>query len=398
MTKAINIHIIIGFITVFLVYSLCSYAQQPKQNFEWQGETREYYTYIPASYDSENGMPVMVFLHGFDGGIDSYNSSINFQQAADQFHWMIVLPQALAAQYSMWGVNVPVGNTWNSGIEMTIMGSPFVPNSDVDDAGFLLALVDSLGNDYALNLDSLFFAGFSMGAFMTHRMAIEHSDRIRAVAAASGLIPVCYANSTPAQHISVLHIHGTDDSTVKPDGTASPIPLMGEMTLGLSVDATIDYWRNANQCGSEAETIAYPDTENDGMLFSQETYTNNTDNTKVALLTVDGGGHQWYEDGHDVQYLTVIHDFFTGHNSYIPTGIENESYLPDLTVFPNPAYKTITVESSNETQLFVYNSDGRIMGTIYLSKGANAIDISSYSAGLYLLRTLDGQQSSLIIR
>ena len=398
MMKNKKIFHIFSLMAIFMAFTLWSNAQPPKQTFPWQGQDREYYAYVPASYNSSDRLPVMVFLHGFDGGIDSYSSSINFQQAADQFHWMIVLPQALAAQYSMWGMSVPVGNTWNSGIEMTIMGSPFVPNSDVDDAGFLLALVDYLGNEYTLNTDSLFFAGFSMGAFMTHRMAIEHSDRIRAVAAASGLIPVCYAESTPAQHISIMHIHGTADSTVKPDGTASPIPLMGEMTLGLSVDATIDYWRNANQCGAEAETITYPDTENDGMLFSQETYTNTTDNTRVAHVTVNGGGHQWYEDGHDVQYLTLIHDFFTGHNSYIPTDINESSSIQDLTIYPNPAYNTIIVESPSNTQLFIHSTDGCMIATRPLSGGNNVIDISSFSAGLYLLRTTDGQSSSLIVK
>ena len=386
--------------TIILVSTMITYAQQPKQTFQWQGEDREYYIYVPESYDGDNDqLPVLVFLHGFDGGIDSYNSSINFQQAADQFHWMIVLPQAMTAHYDIGGfISMPIGSTWNSGIEMTIMGNPFVPNSDVDDAGFLLALVDELGTSYTLDSDSLFFTGFSMGAFMTHRMAIEHPDRINAVAAASGLIPLCYAESTPSEHISVLHIHGTNDNTINPDGTASPIPGMGQMTLGLSVDATIDFWRTANQCDMDAVTNTYADTENDGMSFSISTYKNSTDNTRVALLTVDGGEHKWYEEGHDVQYLNVIHDFFTNHNSYIFTGIDESSSSPELSIYPNPAYNTITVESPSNTQLFIHSADGRVIATKPLSGGNNLIDISSYSAGLYLLRTIDGQSSSLIIK
>ena len=386
--------------TIILVSTMITYAQQPKQTFQWQGEDREYYIYVPESYDGDNDqLPVLVFLHGFDGGIDSYNSSINFQQAADQFHWMIVLPQAMTAHYDIGGfISMPIGSTWNSGIEMTIMGNPFVPNSDVDDAGFLLALVDELGTSYTLDSDSLFFTGFSMGAFMTHRMAIEHPDRINAVAAASGLIPLCYAESTPSEHISVLHIHGTNDNTINPDGTASPIPGMGQMTLGLSVDATIDFWRTANQCDMDVVTNTYADTENDGMSFSISTYKNSTDNTRVALLTVDGGEHKWYEEGHDVQYLNVIHDFFTNHNSYIFTGIDESSSSPELSIYPNPAYNTITVESPSNTQLFIHSADGRVIATKPLSGGNNLIDISSYSAGLYLFRTIDGQSSSLIIK
>ena len=382
---------------IFMVCSFFSVAQQSKQTFQWQGEDREYYLYVPASYTSTSDrLPVLVFLHGFDGGIDSYNSSINFQQAADQFHWMIVLPEALTAHYQTSLMNIPVGKTWNSGIVMTIMGNPFIPNSDVDDAGFLMALVDNLGTTYTLDPDSLFFTGFSMGAFMTHRMAIEHSDRIKGVAAASGLIPLCYAESTPAQHITVLHIHGTADNTIKPDGTASPIPMMGEMTLGLSVDATINYWRNANQCDTEAETYAYPNTVNDGMTFTLNTYKNSTDNTRVGFLNVEGGGHQWYEEGHDVQYLTAIHDFFTGNSNN--TGIEETLFHPNLTIYPNPAHNTLTVESPSRTQLSIYGANGQVYGTQSLSTGTNTLDISSYSAGTYLLYTSDGHAAKLIIK
>ena len=280
---------------------------------------------------------------------------------------------------------------------MTIMGSPFVPNSDVDDSGFLLALVDEIGTTYNLNPDSLFFTGFSMGAFMTHRMAIEHPDRINAVATASGLVPVCFADSTPSQHISVLHIHGNNDNVVHTDGTASPIPGMGEMTLGLSVENTIEYWRNANQCNLDAGTITYADTENDGMMFSLNTYTSSTDDTRVAFLNVDGGEHKWYENGHDVQYLTVVHDFFTRSNSYIFTGIGETSIQATLTVYPSPANSAITIESANNTQLFIHSADGRVIATQSISEGANTIDISSYAAGIYLLRTTDGQVANVVV-
>ena len=399
MTNKTNTIRTLSITTILLVSTMLSYAQQPKQSLQWQGENREFYTYIPSSYDSENDrLPIMVFLHGFDGGIDTYNSSINFQQAADQFHWMIVLPQALTAHYQLGFVNIPTGSAWNSGIEMTIMGNPFVPNSDVDDSGFLLALVDSLGESYSLDTDSLFFTGFSMGAFMTHRMAIEHPDRINAIATASGLVPVCFAETTPSQHISVMHIHGNNDDVVHTDGTASPIPGMGEMTLGLSVENTIEYWRNANQCDIEAVTNNYADTENDGMLFTLNTYSSRNDDTRVAFLNVDGGEHKWYEEGHDIQYLTVIHDFFTRSNSYIFTGIGENDIQSTLRVYPNPAYSTVTIESPNSTQLFIHSADGRTIANQKITEGVNTIDISSYAAGVYLLRTSDGKTSTVVVK
>ena len=395
MMKNKKIFHIFSLMAIFMAFTLWSNAQPPKQTFPWQGQDREYYAYVPASYNSSDRLPVMVFLHGFDGGIDSYSSSINFQQAADQFHWMIVLPQALSATF---GGFIPVGNAWNSGIVMTIMGSEFTPNSDVDDAGFLLALVDELGNTYQLDPDSLFFTGFSMGAFMTHRMAIEHADRIAGAAAASGLIPVCFAESTPSRHISVLHIHGTADTFIAPDGTATPIPGMGQMTLGLSVDSTISYWRRVNQCDLPDVTTPFANTANDNMTFTLHTYGSSTDDTRVALLSVDGGKHEWYEDGHDIHYLTAIHDFFTRSQSYEVSGINVPALQASLEVFPNPAHNTVTVESPCDTRLFIYDAAGRIVAERTISAGTNVLDIASCPVGLYLLRTASGQSSQLIIK
>jgi len=374
-------------------------AQPTKQTFHWQNEDREYYTFVPDSYDDgADTLPVMVFLHGFDGGIDTYIADIDFQQAADRFHWMIVLPEALSASIEFMGMSVPAGKAWNSGIVMTVMGSSFSPNNDVDDAGFLLALVDSLGISYRLHPDSLFFAGFSMGAFMAHRMAIEHGDRINGVAAASGLIPLCFADSIPIHPISILHIHGTADNIIAPDGTASPIPGMGQMTLGLSVDSTVNYWRRHNHCDGTPTVATYADIEDDGLLFTLHTYANGTDSTRVALLSVDGGQHKWYEEGHDVQYLTAIHDFFTKSNSYSLLGIDLPKRHSSLSVFPNPADDSIVVDSPIPSHLFIHSVDGRTLAVHQLLTGRNMLDISSLHAGIYLLHSTSGQQATLIIR
>jgi poly(3-hydroxybutyrate) depolymerase len=40
-----------------------------------------------------------------------------------------------------------------------------------------MAILDSLENNMNINTDSVFFMGFSMGGFMSNRMAIEHGDR-----------------------------------------------------------------------------------------------------------------------------------------------------------------------------------------------------------------------------
>lgn len=373
-------------------------AQMDKQTIQWQGENREYYLFEPSSRQLGDSLAVLVFLHGFDGGIDSYCNSIDFQQAANQMGWIILLPQALEARVEFMGTSLSIGNAWNSGIAMSLMGNTIVPNSNVDDAGFLLALVDSVDAAYPIRSDSIFFAGFSMGAFMTYRMAIQHADRIAGAAAASGLIPICWADSVPARPLPILHIHGTDDQMIASDGTATPIPGMGQMTLGLSVDSTLSYWRHFDQCDATATITTYDNSVDDGLLFTLYTYGGGLENTQVAFLSVDGGGHQWYEEGHDVQYLTVIHDFFTGHNSYQHSGISNPYPNQRLICYPNPVSQSLVVDSPCSDKLYIYNAAGICVDILSLTEGNNTINTSTYPAGRYMLRTSLGMAAQIVVK
>jgi len=386
-------------ILVFVTVGAKAQDQPVKHSLLWQGEEREYYLYIPSSgIDDGDTLPVMIFLHGFDGGIDVYHRKIDFQAAADDFRWIIALPQALTATCELMGADIPVGKAWNSGVVMSLFGTSFSPNSDVDDAGFLMALGDTLMATHHSDPDSLFFVGFSMGSFMTYRMAIEYGERINGIAAASGLIPLCYADTVPAAPVNVLHIHGTDDTFISPDGTASPIPGMGRMALGLSVDSTVLYWRNVDQCGESAVARIYDNTVEDGLLFTLYTYSGGVGDTRVAFLSVDGGEHKWYEDGHDVQYMRVVHDFFTRNNSYTLGGIDRTMQSKVMKVYPNPAENSVVVVSACNDLLTVCRVDGHVVATLPLSMGDNLVDIGGYPAGLYILFTATGQTVSLLVK
>lgn len=145
-------------ITTFLIL-LClagmTYAQQ--FNFEWQEVQRPYIVRLPAStYDDTP--PVLFFLHGLGDNIARVDSEYHFSALADRFGWVMVVPQARnQGGYSMWNAAMY--------------------SSDIDDVGFLMALLDTLTAQHHLDPDSVFFTGFSMGGFMTHRMAIEKGDR-----------------------------------------------------------------------------------------------------------------------------------------------------------------------------------------------------------------------------
>ena len=346
------------------------------QHFTWQGVQRDYLVRIPANHDGT--LPVLFFLHGLGDNITNYNQELNFGQIAEEFGWAIVVPQAR---------NLGMGNMWNVGMT----------NSDVDDAGFLMALLDSLTVQYQLDPDSVFFTGFSMGGFMTHRMAIEHGDRITACAPVSGLIYTAQASLTPVAPVRMLHIHGTSDNVVGYNGYSSAFG----MNLGLGVDAILDYWQNANGCSGEPAIDTLPDLKNDGLRFIRYTYNCGTD---LQFLKVVGGTHNWYNSTqHDVGYKEAIYEFFTGHN--LPSSIPDRK-TGQLRVWPNPTNGILNIQmpdsDSQANGIQVYDVYGKLVDVVV---GANndsptqtaQIDLSRYTDGVYFVQEGDGAVTKVVV-
>ncbi len=295
------------------------------QTFEWQGKQRQYLAKSPAG--QTGSVPVLFFLHGLGDNITRLDNEFHFQQIADRFGWMVVVPQALNEGY---------GTMWNAGLM----------NSSTDDAGFLLALLDTLAASDSVNLDSVFFTGFSMGGFMTHRMAIEHGDRITACAPVSGLITHSLSNRQAVAPVKMLHIHGTADPVVGYDGNSQ---YFGG-NLGLGVEAILDYWQAADNCTDEPVIDTFPDLRNDGLRFVRYTYQGDA---PLQHIKVIGGNHTWYhnEEQYDIGYMTEIYKFFTSNNGG-NAGITQPTQS-DLRLWPNPTTGRITVELPEKSNLEV---------------------------------------------
>ena len=270
------------------------------QTFDWQGKQRQYLVKTPAGHTGS--VPVLYFLHGLGDNITRCNSEMHFDRLAERYGWVIVVPQALSVSgYTMW--NAGLGGT-------------------ADDAGFLFALLDTLVTDGKVNADSVFFTGFSMGGFMTHRMAIEHGDRITACAPVSGLIAFAFADNVPVTPVRMIHIHGTADNTVAWNGGSAYFG-----TIGISVDSLVNYWTDWNVCDPTPTIDTLPDRVNDRLRFVRYTYTGGE--AEFQLLKVIGGTHDWYQDtnAHDIDYFDEIHRFFLGEGSSLGFNDPMESTL-----------------------------------------------------------------------
>lgn len=337
-----------------ILYAANCFAQI--QNFEWQGMQRQYLVKTPENYES---LPVLFFLHGLGDNINHVNSEHNFQQVANKYNWMVVIPQA---------INEGNGSMWNAALM----------NSTIDDSGFLMALLDSLAVQYPINQDSVFFTGFSMGGFMSHRMAIEHGDRINAAAPVSGLITYAMANQAAVAPVRMLHIHGTNDNVVGYDGYSQ---YFGS-NLGLGVDAILDYWKNANGCTDEPVIDTLPDTHNDGLRFVEYIYSGTKE---LRFLKAIGGTHSWYRNAnqHDIDYMTYIHDFFTGKLSYDKV---NNPTTGSLNIYPNPTNGQIKIELDSPTTIEVIDIKGNTILHKQFEAGIANLDLQGADSGVYFVK------------
>ncbi len=347
------------------------------QHFTWQGVEREYIVRTPANHNGT--LPVLFFLHGLGGIISNYDQDYNFAQIAEEYDWMVVLPQAL---------DQGIGPMWNAGLA----------SSDIDDSGFLMALLDSLTVQFQLDTDSVFFAGMSMGGFMTHRMAIEHGDRIDACVAVSGLITSVDAAQTPVAPVRMLHIHGTNDNVVGYNGYSTAFGL----TLGLGVDAILDYWQNANGCSGEPAIDTLPDLKDDGLRFIRYTYNCGTD---LQFLKVVGGVHDWYHSSaqYDVGYKEVLYEFCTGRSLTSSVAVHETA---QLRVWPNPTNGVFNIQiadsGSSSKEIKVFDVYGRMMDvrkTMYTSSsGTVQIDLSHHPDGIYFVQAGNGATTKVVLK
>ena len=360
-----------------IFFGLHAQSGQTSKTMQYGGVERQYIEYIPANVQSP--APVLFVLHGLGDDMSNMFNATGFKQIADQHGWIVITPQALEA--SVMGYSM--GTAWNSGISITYGAYHIGINEDVDDSGFIMAILDDLIANNNADASRVYATGFSMGGFMSNRLAIEHGDRIKAIASVSGTVGIDIQGNTPVGHVSAMHIHGTADGTVGYEnadfslGTAS-------VSVGLGAEATVEYWRSYNQCSATPTTYNYPDNMNDGLTFERYEYTGGTNGTRTVFIKVNGGDHTWYyTSNNDIDYTTEIYNFFAGNT----TGIEENVH--EVNIYPNPAQSTLTIEGEGISEVRLFND----LGQQVMTSTTSTLNVSSLSQGLYTAQILfhDGQ-------
>ncbi|CUU54701.1 polyhydroxybutyrate depolymerase [Parafrankia irregularis] len=236
-------------------------------------EERTVHLYRPSGLTGQ--VPVVVMLHGGYGSGTQAENSYRWDDAADAGRFLAVFPDGTS-------------RSWNAG--GTCCGP--AAGDNVDDVAFLRDVLATLGGRIDVDPRRVYVTGISNGGAMAYRMACE-TDLFAAVAAVSTTMLVDCSSAAKA---SVLHIHGTEDKSIRYDGEqGDPFSRRYPGIDGPPVPEVAAAWRAIDDCPQPSVTV-------EGVLTTSAAAC--PDGRAVELVTIDGAGHQW--PGSDAKPLTQL--------------------------------------------------------------------------------------------
>ena len=163
---------------------------------------------------------------------------------------------------------------------------------DIDDSGFLSALIDLAIEELPIDETRVYVTGWSNGCGMAQRLAMDASHQIAAVACTSFyLLYDVQPDYTP---VPMLELHGfLDEHAIYATSSRSTLynPEMQEDTDSLTTGAVQNLMRWAEYNGCEG---SIPDINSPGSLMTTTGFSNCENGAEVQLITVHQGNHNLY--------------------------------------------------------------------------------------------------------
>lgn len=239
---------------------------------------RECFLFRPAESEDTVRLPVVVLLHGLTETPSHIRGVGGWDREVLDRRLIVVTPEG-------------VSNSWNAGgccAIAKVLG--------VDDVTYLSNLLDELRQRPDVDPKRIFMVGGSNGGMMTYRFACAHGDRLAGIASVAGSkVDSCALPSVP-----VMHIHGTDDRVVPYEGGKS----LATAILGVNVpdvESSMAEIAEQQACGTPAVAGRTG--------WSTTSWASCADGSKVELIAVTGGSHDW-PTGEPVDATGQILTFF----------------------------------------------------------------------------------------
>ncbi len=371
--------------TLLLTVALTVYglklATAQYDSLSYDGYSRTYLLHLPAGHDTQVALPLVIAMHGGTGSAANLQNQSGLSLKADQEQFVVVYPEGVKGGI----LNV---RTWNAG-----WCCGFASNTEVDDVGFISALLDTLSSRYNIDTNRIYATGMSNGGFMSYRLACELSNRIAAIAPVAASMSL--SNCNPERAVPIIHFHSFQDSNV---------PYLGGEGDGLSnhhntpQDSVLLAWKNINDCKMQVDTVV----NNDQFLFT--TMAGCDCGVEIQRYLTTDGGHSWPGGNQTpigdptstaINANDLMWSFFSKYSlecSNITSS--NSDNLEQIDIFPNPTSGKINIVGiQGEYRVSVFDQLGSL---VMVREQLDPLDLSALNAGYYILRVQSN--SNLAIR
>lgn len=264
-----------------------------------QGVQRRYLLHTPVSYQPSTPLPLVIGLHGGYTSASRFALTTGFNDLADDEGFLVAYPEGCDRH-------------WND-------GRPGV-NPDIDDVGFIAALIADIQTHRAVDSQRIYAVGISNGGYLVQRLAVELSQVFAAFATVAAALPVSL-RSQPSSNIpvSLLMINSRQDKFVPFQGGASQRGKGGEI---LSIPDTVEFWRQRGNCHRAAACDLVNNAQTAAMEVTR--YVDPDGRAEVVLIVLAQGGHTWPGGFQQPRWLVgetsqafdasqLIWRFFQGH-------------------------------------------------------------------------------------
>jgi len=230
---------------------------------------------MPGNHDYSRPLPLVISLHGYSNN-GAFNAA--YMHHIDSIHeneHLLIYPDGTMNWLGMryWNATDACCNLFGY---------------DVNDVDYLLSLIDEAVQNYGADPDGVVITGLSNGGFMSHRMACDAGNSIRAIVALNGVTWNDFSNCIDNGRPDILHVHSTDDGVIQYNG--------GTVAFGgnhPSATETVGYWANRSGCDSVWTFQGTRDISGDDGIDETDEFEflNCTSGNRVAHWRINGGGH-----------------------------------------------------------------------------------------------------------
>lgn len=241
------------------------------------GLERSYLYYVPEKVADR---PALIFaFHGARGSGEGLRrlTGYELERRADEDGPIVVYPDGFA-------------NRWN---DCRTASRHEARERNVDDVGFVRALIAEFRSNHGIDASRVFALGFSNGGHLAFRLALEAPEEVAGIAAIAASLPRkdnsdCRESGKP---VAAAILNGTADRVNPFDGGEVRTPWRESLGFVQSTQETADYFLRLANLQGPPRFHRYAETDQNSATWVERSTWGGASSPEVAVFVIHGGGH-----------------------------------------------------------------------------------------------------------